>query len=69
LRWLADDERHGKAAAHFEEISSGAKALLFKVARMVGGNKRKQSFDETLATMESAWAAGMETLVAHYLKS
>jgi hypothetical protein len=69
LRWLApDDELHAQAASHFEEISNGAKALLFKVARMVGGNKKKQNFDETLAIMEAAWAAGMETLVAHYLK-
>lgn len=63
LRWLApDDEAHVKAASHFEEISNGSKALLFKVARMVGGNKKKQNFDETLATMEAAWAAGMETI-------
>jgi len=66
LKWLdPQNEALGKAAAHFEEISNGAKALLFKVARMVGGNKKKQNFDETLATMEAAWAAGMETLAAY----
>lgn len=65
LKWLdPEDAALVKAAAHFEEISNGGKALLFKVARMVGGNKKKQNFDETLEAMEKAWAAGMETLAA-----
>ena len=66
LKWLSDDDAHAKAAAHFEEISNGSKALLFKVARMVGGNKKKQNFDETLEAMEKAWAAGMATIAATY---
>jgi len=56
LRWL---DASDPAAPHFEAISTGVKALLFKVARMVNA-KKKPSFDETLAGMESAWAAGME---------
>src|SRR5262249_50467230 len=60
LRWLdKDDAAHAAAATHFEAISTGVKALLFKVARMVNA-KKKPSFDETLVSMESAWAAGME---------
>ncbi len=69
LRWIdASDEAHVKAAAHFEEISTGVKALLFKVARMVNatGAKKKPNFDETLANMELAWGAAIETLVPRY---
>jgi hypothetical protein len=74
LRWIdKDDEAHLEAAAHFEEISTGVKALLFKVARMVNAKTaerplqgKRPSFDETLASMESAWAAGMETLAPRY---
>lgn len=66
LRWIdRDDEAHAAAATHFEAISTGVKAMLFKVARMVNSRK-KPSFDETLAGMESAWAAGMETIAARY---
>jgi Domain of unknown function (DUF1839) len=66
LRWLDGAEAtHGGAAAHFETISTCVKALLFKVARMVNA-KRKPDFDETLASMESAWAAGMEEVAARH---
>lgn len=68
LRWLGPESpAHTEAAAQFEEISNGGKALLFKVARMVGG-KKKPSFDETFAAMETAWAAGMERIAAFYAK-
>jgi len=63
LRWLAPDA-FAPAAARFEEISTGVKTMLFKVARMVAGAKKKQSFDETLASMEAAWAAGMDAVLA-----
>lgn len=62
LRWLSADD---PAATHFEAISTGAKALLFKVARMVNA-KKKPNFDETLAGMETAWAQGMEMAAARY---
>jgi hypothetical protein len=66
LRWLDRDEAaHVEAAAQFESISTGVKALLFKVARMVNAKKRP-SFDETLASMEAAWAAGMEAIAGRY---
>jgi hypothetical protein len=66
LRWIdREDPAHAKAAEHFEAISTGAKALLFKVARMVN-SKKKPNFDETMASMETAWAAGMETISARY---
>lgn len=69
LRWLDESvPAHVEAAARLEEISNGSKALLFKVARLVGGNKKKQSFDETLETMERAWASAMSTLTARYLQ-
>jgi hypothetical protein len=65
LKWLSTDEAHTKAAEQFEIISNGGKALLFKVARTVGG-KKKQNFDETLSAMETAWATGMEMVGALY---
>jgi hypothetical protein len=66
LRWIDREEpAHAAAATQFESISTGVKALLFKVARMVNA-KKKPNFDDTLASMESAWAAGMETISAHY---
>jgi Domain of unknown function (DUF1839) len=66
LRWLDREEAgHAGAATDFETISTGVKALLFKVARMVNA-KKKPNFDETLASMESAWAAGMEKVAARY---
>ncbi|MDF2691850.1 MAG: serine--tRNA ligase [Labilithrix sp.] len=66
LRWLdRADPVHAGAAEQLEAISTGAKALLFKVARMVNG-KKKPNFDETLATMEAAWARAMETIAARY---
>lgn len=66
LRWIdREDPAHVAAADHFEAISTGAKALLFKVARMVN-SKKKPSFDETIAAMETAWASGMETIAARY---
>ncbi len=66
LRWIdRADPTHSAAATSFEAISTGVKALLFKVARMVN-TKKKPNFDETLAGMESAWAAGMETIAARY---
>lgn len=64
LRYLSDDEPHVTAAKHFETISTSVKAMLFKVARMV--SKRKQSFDEPLAAMEEAWAAGTQILARTY---
>lgn len=74
LRWLdPGDAAHVAAADHFEAISTGVKALLFKVARMVNAKAaqpaakaKTPNFDETLASMESAWAAGMETIAARY---
>lgn len=68
LRWIDREEpAHAAAAGHFEAISNGGKALLFKVARMVNSKTgKKPNFDETLATMETAWAAGMETIAARY---
>lgn len=66
LRWLdAEEPSHAAAAKEFDAVSTGGKALLFKVARMVNA-KKKPNFDETLASMESAWAAGMETIAGHY---
>lgn len=72
LRWISrEDAAHVAAATQLEAISTGAKALLFKVARMVNAKAaqrpvKKPSFDETIATMETAWAAGMETIAARY---
>jgi Domain of unknown function (DUF1839) len=66
LRWLApEDAAHVAAAGQLEAISTGAKALLFKVARMVNA-KKQPNFGETLASMEAAWASGMETIAARY---
>lgn len=74
LRWLdGEDSAHRAAAKHFEDISTGVKALLFKVARMVNAKTlqpavkpKKPNFDETLASMESAWAAGMESIATRH---
>lgn len=52
---------HLVAAREFETIATGVKTLMFKVARMVN-SKKKQNFDETLASMEQAWATGMSAL-------
>jgi hypothetical protein len=63
LRYLDPTEGgpHVVAAKEFETISTGVKALMFKVARMVN-SKKKQNFDETLASMEQAWTTGMSTI-------
>jgi len=74
LRWLnADDPAHQAAARSFDEVASGAKTVLFKIARVVnargrepGAPVKKPSFDEALAAMESAWSRGMDTIASRY---
>jgi hypothetical protein len=67
LRWL---ESHGEdglepAAAAFETISTTAKTLQFKLARMAN-LKREVDVTPLLETMERAWDEGMSRLVDYY---
>lgn len=69
LRWLAAhtrrDGRLEPAAAAFETISSTAKTVQFKLARMAN-LKRDVDLGPLLQTMEDAWNAGMSHLVGIY---
>ncbi len=67
LRWL---EQHGETglgavAAHFDTLSSTAKALQFKTARAVRA-KKDVDFASMMTDLETAWDAGMTALVARY---
>jgi hypothetical protein len=63
LRWLDAHDPHGfePAAAAFESISSNAKALQFKLARMAN-LKREVDVTPLLAQMEASWNEGMARL-------
>lgn len=73
LRWvdglLAEikggrDPRLPRAAAHFDEISSAAKALILRGARAVN-SKKTHDFAPMLGSMTASWAAAMGLLDAH----
>jgi hypothetical protein len=67
LDWLAAHGETGldTARAAFDEISSGAKALVLKTARAVHA-KRNVDFSEMLGGMATAWDSGMASLRARY---
>jgi hypothetical protein len=67
MRWL---QAHGEegiepAAQAFETLSTAAKTLQFKLARMAN-LKREVDVIPLLDTMERAWDEGMSCLVARY---
>jgi hypothetical protein len=63
LRWLDRLVPAGyeRAAAHFEAISNGAKTLILKGARAVGGNKNVD-FVPMIEETAKSWDAGMAEL-------
>lgn len=67
LGWLAAQGETGLDAprAAFDEISSGAKALVLKTARAVHA-RRATDFGPLLSSMAAAWTAGMQALRARY---
>ncbi len=73
LRWVdgllaeikgGHDPRLTRAAAHFDEISTTAKALILRGARAVNG-KKTLDFAPMLGAMKTSWAASMGLLDAH----
>ena len=67
LRWLEGNGESGlePAAGAFDEISTNAKTVQFKLARMAT-LKREVDVDTLLATMEKAWDEGMSRLADYY---
>jgi hypothetical protein len=67
IRWLAEHGQRGldQAADAFETISTTAKTVQFKLARMAN-LKREVDVTPLLATMEQAWDDGMSRLVDAY---
>jgi uncharacterized protein DUF1839 len=69
LRWLDEHTQRGggldAAAAAFDTISSTAKTVQFKLARMAN-LKREVDLGPLFQTMEDAWDAGMSRLVDEY---
>lgn len=66
LRWLARAGLPGEleaAAVRFAALSEGAKAVQFKLARVVGA-RRQVDLQPMLAAMESAWDEGMALATA-----
>lgn len=67
LRWLQSNGEGGLegAAVAFETLSSTAKTVQFKLARMAG-QKRDVDVNPLMGTMERAWDEGMSHLVERY---
>lgn len=65
VEWLADNEgSESDAAKQLRQISEGAKALQFSLARAARG--RKVDLDEVASAMETAWERAMSSLVERY---
>jgi hypothetical protein len=67
LRWLEAQGERGlePAAAAFDSLSTTAKTVQFKLARMAN-LRRDVDVGPLLETMERAWDEGMAHLVSHY---
>jgi Domain of unknown function (DUF1839) len=67
VRWLGRNGEEGleEAAAAFEQISSNAKAMILKAARVVNGG-RTADFSEMMEAMEAGWNAGMGLVTSRY---
>lgn len=64
LRWLeaGGETGLGEAANAFDSVSSGAKALQFKLARVVNAKKPSTGLDAMIDGLASSWDAGMTHL-------
>lgn len=64
LNWLSDSAtRYSTAASSFQEIASSAKAMQFKLARMVA-TRKSADVAPMLDRMESCWESAMAELAA-----